>query len=196
MGQDIVNFRIFCVQTSSNLVKAPFRQILFPQRGDSTTRQISYYVNNHQTQLIFGKYLKTLLILSKNPSRRNYRISSKSRRTRIEIYAREVEFAISIASMTALLQLGGVVAQPGKERKRAVAAKGKPSKSKLRKEDILFAVANYLRALMAELEEVKASVAKDVQVTATPIIITIIKVFLGELYFVLQEHETLSCLHA
>ena len=68
-----------------------------------------------------------------------------------------------------VVQLGGVVAQPGKERKRAVAAKGKQSKSKLRKEDILFAAANYLRALMAELEEVKASVAKDVQVTETPI---------------------------
>ena len=63
-----------------------------------------------------------------------------------------------------VVQLGGVVVQPGKERKRATAAKGKPSKTKLRKEDILFEAANYLGALMAELETVKASMAKDVEV--------------------------------
>ena len=35
MGQDIVNLRLFSVQTSLNLVKTPFRQILFPQQDDS-----------------------------------------------------------------------------------------------------------------------------------------------------------------
>ena len=65
-----------------------------------------------------------------------------------------------------VVQLGGVVVQPGKERKRTTAAKaGKPGKpAKLRKEDILFEATNYLRALMTELETVKVSMAKDVEV--------------------------------
>ncbi len=63
-----------------------------------------------------------------------------------------------------VVQLGGVVVQPGKERKRATAANEKPSKIKLRKEDILFEAANYLRALMDELDTVKNSMAKDVEV--------------------------------
>ena len=67
-----------------------------------------------------------------------------------------------------VVQLGGVVVEPGKDRKRAVAPTDKPSKSKLRKEDILFEAANYMKALMAELEEVKASMAKDVEVRAGP----------------------------
>ena len=40
----------------------------------------------------------------------------------------------------------------------------KPSESKLRKEDILSGAANYIKALMAELEDVKAMMAKDVEV--------------------------------
>lgn len=59
--------------------------------------------------------------------------------------------------------LGGVVVQPGKERKRATAAKEKPSKTKLRKEDILYEAANYLQGLMEELEDVKNSMAKDMK---------------------------------
>ena len=60
-------------------------------------------------------------------------------------------------------ELGGVVVKAGKERRRATATK-KPSDSKLRKEDILFEAANYIKALMAELEDVKAMMAKDVEV--------------------------------
>ena len=75
-----------------------------------------------------------------------------------------------------VVQLGGVVVEPGKDRKRAVAPTEKPNKSKLRKEDILFEAANYMRALMAELEEVKALMAKDVEVSAAA---NYIKICLG-----------------
>ena len=60
-------------------------------------------------------------------------------------------------------ELGGVVVKAGKERRRATTTK-KPSDSRLRKEDILFEAANYIKALMAELEDVKAMMAKDVEV--------------------------------
>ena len=56
-------------------------------------------------------------------------------------------------------ELGGVVVKAGKERRRATILF-----SKLRKEDILFEAANYIKALMAELEDVKAMMAKDVEV--------------------------------
>ena len=61
------------------------------------------------------------------------------------------------------VQLGGVVVKEGKERRRATATK-KPSESKLRKEDILFEAVKYIKALMAELEDVKAKMAKDDEV--------------------------------
>ncbi len=63
-----------------------------------------------------------------------------------------------------VVQLGGVVVQPGKERKRATAANEKPSKVKLRKEDILFEAAIYLRALMDELDTVKNSIQWSVHI--------------------------------
>ena len=70
---------------------------------------------------------------------------------------------ISIEFDRLTVQLGrGVVVTAG-TRRRATVTK-KPSESKLRKEDILSGAANYIKALMAELEDVKAMMAKDVEV--------------------------------